>query len=554
MTPSTEIVLSYHERTKHHPWRYARALGYMDWSTQPDPFRSYGDVPRLPLGRPAPVQEPRYEQVFLPPGPKPDAAPLDHPSISQLFFDSLALSAWKEFGGSRWSLRVNPSSGNLHPTEAYLVCGPVSGLCQTPGIHHYQPYEHALELRAELTQAEWQQLVERLPEGCCLLGLTSIHWRESWKYGERAFRYCQHDAGHALGAVAIAAAVLGWRATLLESVDHPQLATLLGVASQSGLEAEEPDCLLAVYPKGEDLPLEKTRTFQIPPPITDRLATAELPGTPNKLSTAHHEWPVIDEAAAACRRVGPPADAFWQPLQHHNSSLEIGDSPLSARQIIRQRRSAVQMDGRTGITRDAFYQILLKVMPGRDQVPFPTLVWRPRIHLALFVHRVGDLESGIYFLNRNGRDLDELQAQLNPNYTWTRPPGCPVSLDLWSLVIGDARGIAKGTSCHQDIAADGCFALAMLAEFREPLEEYGPWFYKRLHWEAGLVGQVLYLEAEATGISSTGIGCFFDDATHDALGIQDDRLQDLYHFTLGGAVVDTRLQTQPAYEHLDKVT
>ena len=37
----------------------------------------------------------------------------------------------------------------------------------------------------------------------CLVALTSIHWREAWKYGERAFRYCQHDLGHAIAAVSI---------------------------------------------------------------------------------------------------------------------------------------------------------------------------------------------------------------------------------------------------------------------------------------------------------------------------------------------------------------
>jgi len=520
----------------------------MDWSTQPDPFRTYGGAPRLSLGQPAPAPQPRFEEVFRPGSP---VAPLDHDSISQLFFDALALSAWKQFQGSRWSLRVNPSSGNLHPTEAYLVCGPVPGLAANAGIHHYHPHQHALEVRAELTAAEWQQLAERLPEQCILIGLTSIHWRESWKYGERAFRYCQHDAGHAIGAVAISAAVLGWQATLLESIDHADLATLLGVAAQTGAEAEEPDCLLAVHPRGVTFPMEEIRAFSIPQVITDRLPIADFHGTPNKLSTDHHEWPVIDDVAAACRRAGPPPDPLWQPLSLDNSSLRIGDSPLPARQIIRQRRSAVAMDGRSGITREAFYQILLKVMPGRDQAPFPTLPWRPRIHLALFVHRVQDLDPGIYFLNRNGRDLDDLREQLRPEYAWTTPPECPDSLDLRCLLVGDARQTARAISCHQDIAADGCFAAAMLAEFREPIEDFGPWFYKRLHWEAGLVGQVLYLEAEATGVRSTGIGCFFDDATHEALGIQDDRLQDLYHFTVGGAVEDTRLQTHPAYAHLD---
>jgi hypothetical protein len=90
----------------------------------------------------------------------------------------------------------------------------------------------------------------------------------------------------------------------------------------------------------------------------------------------------------------------------------------------------------------------------------------------------------------------------------------------------------------------------MLAEYRSSLETLGPWFYRRLHWEAGLVGQVLYLEAEATGLRATGIGCFFDDSTHSALGLRGDEFADIYHFTMGGAIEDPRLQIEPPYVHL----
>ena len=42
-----DIVFHYHELTKHHLDRYARSLGYLDWASQPDPFRRYrGAVPR----------------------------------------------------------------------------------------------------------------------------------------------------------------------------------------------------------------------------------------------------------------------------------------------------------------------------------------------------------------------------------------------------------------------------------------------------------------------------------------------------------------------------
>ena len=74
-----------------------------------------------------------------------------------------------------------------------------------------------------------------------------------------------------------------------------------------------------------------------------------------------------------------------------------------------------------------------------------------------------------------------------------------------------------------------------------------PWRYRRLHWEAGLLGQVLYLEAEAAGFRGTGIGCFFDDDLHRLVGLEGRAFQSIYHFTVGRPVPDTRIVTEPAY-------
>src|SRR5207249_9267361 len=43
------VTLAYHERTKHHLNRYARSAGYLDWATQPDPFRTYAGAARVEL-------------------------------------------------------------------------------------------------------------------------------------------------------------------------------------------------------------------------------------------------------------------------------------------------------------------------------------------------------------------------------------------------------------------------------------------------------------------------------------------------------------------------
>jgi len=65
---------------------------------------------------------------------------------------------------------------------------------------------------------------------------------------------------------------------------------------------------------------------------------------------------------------------------------------------------------------------------------------------------------------------------------------------------------------------------------------------------------VLYLEAEASGLQGTGIGCYFDDVVHRALGLNTERFQDLYHFTVGKAVIDTRLGSEAAYAHREHGT
>jgi SagB-type dehydrogenase family enzyme len=475
--------------------------------------------------------------------------PVNRATISQLFFDSLALSAWKTTGQVRWSLRVNPSSGDLHPTEGYLIAGPITGLTGKAGVFHYAPYEHALEERFLLAPALWQALARGLPDGSFLVGLTSIYWRESWKYGERAFRYCQHDVGHAIAAVAIAARVLGWCAMLLERPADTATAGLLGVDRQRGIEAEHPECLIAVLPGVAADDASLALAWDIPAVVLRTLAACTPAGMPNQLSSDHQPWEVIDRAADAAIKTGPLEAAL---RYHPGSAAGLPASSyarLSARRIIRQRRSALAMDGHTDITRNTFYRMLHSVMPDANPVVFYALPWSPCVHLAVFVHRVRGLAPGLYLLPRQPAAQERLRDAITGDFVWEEAAGGPAGFGLYRLQTGDFQEAARIVSCHQDIASDGAFSLGMLAEFEAPLAAHGAWFYKRLFWETGVIGQVLYLEAEAAGIRSTGIGCFFDDLMHGILVLRDRHFQSLYHFTVGGHVEDSRLLTEPAYGH-----
>jgi len=545
-------VLAYHEATKHHLTGYARGPGYLDWATQPDPFRRYAGAPLVPLAREALGDDPPYGAVWtegaLPP------RKVDADAVGRLLFDSLALSAWKEAGGNRWALRVNPSSGNLHPTEGYVACGPEAGLADAPAVFHYAPAVHALELRHRVAPEAWDAVARALPPGALLVGLAAIPWREAWKYGERAFRYCQHDAGHAVAAVALAAAALGWRCRLLDGAGDDAITALLGL-DPAGPEGEHPDALLAVFPpppEGTPLPAPHA----LPEGAAGAAAAGEWLGTPNVLSPSHVAWSAVDRAVAATAKPRTPeaAEAAPGPAPEGAAAPPRPEADAGFRVLAHRRRSAVAMDGVTGMTAAAFYGVLGRTLPGPGRVPFAALPGPAAVHLGLFVHRVAGVAPGLYVLARDGARVPLLRAALaEPDFAWRRPPGCPEELALFALVEEDVTRLAGVLACRQQIASHGTFAVAMLAEFEGPLTERGAWMYRRLFWEAGAVGQVLYLEAEAAGLKGTGIGCYFDDPVHRAFGLRDRTLQCLYEFTMGGPVEDPRLGDLPAYPEAEGV-
>ncbi|MDH0625124.1 SagB/ThcOx family dehydrogenase [Pseudomonas chengduensis] len=518
-------VLAYHQLSKHAPERFAPGPGQLDWATQPAPFRRYDGARLIELYH-RPLEEgPAYDAVFA--GPQTPPAPLNRASVSQLLYDSLAISAWKEAGGSRWALRVNPSSGNLHPTEAYLLLPP--GVVDEGGVlAHYAPDVHGLEVRSELPPPFGQRLANSLPPGGFLLGLSSIAWREAWKYGERAYRYCQHDLGHALAALAIAASVQGWQVRMLHGVAEVRLDGLLGLDDAGFHEAEHGDCLLWIGPA-------QTMEFALPEPLLTGLAQLERAGVPNRLSRDYRHWPELRRIHGLCRAPARPR-AAWSV----DAAGVRNDNPgLPLRPILHRRRSAQSMDGRSGIQAALLLAWLRRLMPVQSPVPFAVSGEPSEIDLLLFVHRVQGLAPGLYWLDRTGSGVQPLRE----DYLWQR---VDEELPLYRLLEGDARGLAGFLSCGQDIAADGCVALAMLARVEGAVAD-GAWRYPRLYWECGQIGQVLYLEAEAAGLSGTGIGCYFDDALRELLGDADSGWQSLYHFTLGRAVWDERLTSLSAY-------
>ncbi len=540
MNTFVEQVRAYHQRTKHQLQRYAAGPDTLDWDAQPQPFRDWIGAPVLRLPLVADQLDTTWGQLVEPGACLAKALNIE--AVACMLELSFALTAWKQYGPDRWALRANPSSGNLHPIEVYVLVRGVPSL--RDGLYHYAPREHALVLRAACVD---RPDADRRAAPQLWIGLSSIQWREAWKYGERAFRYCQLDAGHALGALRYAAAAVGWLARPVMGLGSAELAGLMGLDRDADFgvaEREEPEMLVQVGPGSLACQHEPQPSYEAWFGHASQLDAHPM-----------YRWPVIDEVAQATRweakpdQTGiPPEDAAQAVVQGRVPARACrADEPAAT--IIRGRRSAQHFDRRATMPREVFVRIMRALMPD-GSTPWDAWAGPARVHPIVFAHRVDGLAPGAYALPRSPAGEAMLRTQLKAISDWQPVADLPDDLPLWRLAEHPSlAGTLRTLSCHQAIGSDACFAVSLVAAFAEPLAQ-APSSYRRLLQEAGLIGQVLYLQAEAEWFRGTGIGCYFDDAVHDLLGIENAAMQVLYHFTVGVPMADQRITTEPPYAHL----
>mgnify|MGYP000738759520 CR=1 FL=1 len=364
------------------------------------------------------------------------------------------------------------------------------------------------------------------------VGLSCIMWREAWKYGERAFRYCQLDTGHALGCLHYAAALLGWTLADQPRVGSATLAALLGLdrgeefpGKRPEVTREEPELLAGFGLAGHS----GTAPDYALAGLHAATAAARWQGVASQVDRfPMFRWPVIGEVAAASRR----GDDSGVP------PLPVAIPRPQPAGLILTRRSAQRFDAVHVMPRAGFLLLLEALRPAAGG----------RIALLLFVQRVEGLAPGVYVLAP--ADLQaELAARMASRYALQPVADLPAADALYCLAPVESVGlrrIARSLHCHQDIAANACIAFGMLTPF-DRIVAADPAAYRDLFREAGFLGQILYLEAEAQGLRGTGIGCFFDDPVHELAALGDGDFQTLYHFTIGLPVDDGRVETGPAY-------
>jgi SagB-type dehydrogenase family enzyme len=498
----TDRLFAYHHATKHSYQSVRTNAHFLDWHNQPDPFRTYEGVPLIAL--PA---EPGFPEAgtFATMAALLERAKTAHREevqldvawLSRLLWHSMAISAWKKVPrtGYRYSLRVDPSSGNLHPTETHLALLGFTGV--DDGLYHYRADRHALELRSPGAWAEQLARALELPwatESRLIVGLTSIFWREAWKYRDRAYRYCCHDLGHAMMSLLLAARALGLPGGVVAHFSDLRLTQALGLAA-----SDEAPMAFLVFPSERASGRLPAAPQQKPAGVPNELSAEEVP---YDLLLGMHRSTILPDPAGAL----PPISPMNAGTAHDQPPLPDPrrDNPLGP--TVRRRRSALDFEAGTApMERDEVEQLL--DFGTRDWLAD----WRGNfsgertpvergadfVTLYLYLHRVRDCETGVYRWDKASRMLEQLHR-------------------------GNVERVAAYLSLEQPLAGNACFAVSMIADLAEAARVFGNRGYRYAHFEAGAIGQRLYVGAEALGWNATGIGAFYDDDVHRYLGFLEE--------------------------------
>ncbi len=165
----------YHMKTKHSYYSVRNFPNRLDWDNQPSAFKSYpNEFKRIELN-------------------------LENPEHSFIYYIA-GVSAKKTYPGVEYYLRINPSAGALYPNEIYFQSRGNKTL--QDGIYHFDIRSSSIILLQEIQDAGLEPYFEKeTKENGFIFLISSVYYRSSWKYKNRAFRYCLLDAGHILGTI-----------------------------------------------------------------------------------------------------------------------------------------------------------------------------------------------------------------------------------------------------------------------------------------------------------------------------------------------------------------
>ncbi|MEN3048371.1 MAG: SagB family peptide dehydrogenase [Candidatus Caldarchaeales archaeon] len=505
-------ALEYHEATKHSYVSVRMPGRGLDWENFPYPFKVYPDAPKVELPSSFPSPAPSVLEAFGGSVPLTKRV-LELDLIAELLFYSAGITRIKDYGWGRVYFRAAPATGNLHETELYLVVGGGGEL--EPGVYHFDPCEFSL---SQLRRGDFRERLSRStlsPEigysGLSIV-LSSVAWRNAWKYGPRSYRHWFWDGGALCANLLAVSRAEGLEPEVLMGFVDEEVNALIGA------EPPREAAIAVVVLKG----IESSPPGSSPP--TDPIRYRPMPYSRREvqyreIAEAHASSCLRDADEVAkwregVRRLRPTGD-FEPPaasgLRSDLRPLPLGEAILLRGSTRKFSRTAIRGEVLRAVTRAISAPIEADFVPRG----LPTLLERFAI-----VNAVDGLDPGSY--------LHELG-----------------SCELRLLRPGNFRRVAGYLCLEQSLGSDASVVLFLMARLGEVLGHTGNRGYRAVQFEAGIRVGHAYLVAYSLGIGATGL-TFYDDDVREFFAPASNGMENMMVAALG----NPSYRSRPGKVHL----
>ena len=486
----------YHQRTNHSYQSVYQNSHHMDWGNQPIPFKIYTSIEphQLPTDFPPTGMTP-FEALALDQPEhesEEDFIPTIHDLSALLYYSAGVTNVGNLPGGGKMYFRAAACTGALYHIELYLVCGTMPDLAA--GVYHYGAHDHSLR---KLREGDHRQVLADSaggPDGTgaevaqapAILVCSSVFWRNSWKYQDRAYRHCFWDSGTILANMLATSSARRVPHGLVSAFVDDPVNRLLGLDTNT-------EVALHMVALGRD-------SRQPAPPAPELTV---LDWEVQSYSNRQVDYPAIREMHAASNLASPEELKDIMPAADRPPSAApktngpvfplAGESDLDSENGVRTIEETIQRRGSSRRFRRArigFAQLsnMLRSAVAGINADFAEASPRPMNQLYVIVNDVDGLPSGSYVFHPGHETLEQLRE-------------------------GDFRDQAGRLDLGQELAADASVNVYFLTDLDEALARFGNRGYRIAQTEAAIMGGRLYLGAYAQRLGASGLTFFDDEVT-----------------------------------------
>lgn len=538
MNKEIRYALDYHEATKHSEAGLLTSRHYLDFDNKPIPFKIYLETPSisLPTSFPTPqVNALSCISSITNKGLNDDSKALtsalgtkaitkssnainnipyvDVLSLAEILFFSAGITRKIKYPYGKYYMRAASATGALYPIELYVVCDDISPHLDA-GVYHFSPADFSL---TEVRKGKYKKYLETatannrdVARSAIAIILTSIAWRNAWKYQARSYRHWFWDSGVITANLLATTHAMGLPTHIIMGFLDDDISQLLSLEDQ----IEAPIAIAAIG-KGsqENITVssqQHTGGDRIPHIPVPNIRPLSKRGEINyqeiwalnqasKLTSIQE----IEEWISNAQRHKPLLSAVSHHSQRNRSNNESslivtsGDleenvkASRSLKETILWRGSSRKF-ARSNIAFSALKTILYNSTRG---VPLDILKNEEDslIDIYFIANAVDGLTPGAYFYNRDA-------SAANPNASVVRVKEVVTS-----------RNISGYLCLGQTLFSDASVVFFLMTDLQSVLGSLGNRGYRSSQFEAGVIAGKIYLAAYALGIGASG-STFFDDA------------------------------------------